>query len=300
MGKDFLKKRDMERIIYVMPILAGLLLGSCQVQEREDVTQNGHTTIVCAIESLLLDSSERVWPEDARIGVYGSEQGDNEPYYLRKADSDLKEGEFYGPQVCGEKITAYYPYSVSYFGSAEAFPVSLNPVQEHQDGDAVSSFLRHCPRAFAFIKDDVLRFEYPFGLVRFRVELVEKVEINKIVLSALSEPVAGSGKITSGGLIMENDSPVRAVLECGNASSQSADGNFVDFYLTVVPGVYQEITASFYLDGESQPLYCTASGFEVPRISAEDFVVASVIVKSSGPEGFISEKVEFDKEEDLL
>lgn len=300
MGKDLLKKRNMERIIYIMPLFACLLFGSCEVQEREDVTQVGHTTMVCAIESLLLDSSERVWPEDARIGVYGSEQGDNEPFYLRKADSDLKEGEFYGPQVRGEKITAYYPYSEFYYGSADAFSVSLNPTQEHLGDDAVTSFLRNCPRAFAFMKNGVLRFEYPFGLVRFRVELVEKVEVNKIVLSTLSEPVAGSGKITSGGLIMEDDSPVRAVLECGNAASQDVDGNFVDFYMTVVPGVYQEITASFYLDGESKPLYCTATGFDVPRISAEDFVVASLIVKTTGPEGFVSEKVEFDEEEGAL
>ena len=290
----------MERIIYIIPLLACLLFGSCEVQEREDVTQEGYTTITCDIESLLLDSLERVWPEDACIGVYGSEQGDNEPFYLRKADSDLKEGEFYGPEVSGEKIAAYYPYSSSYFAGVEAFPVSLRPVQEYLGGDAVSSYLRYSPRAFAFNKDGILRFEYPFGLVRFRMELLDVAAVNKIVFSSLSEPLAGSGKITADGLIMDADSPVKVVLDCADAAIKDDAGNYVDFYLTVVPGTYQEISVEFYLDGESKPLCCSATGFEVPRISAGDFVAVSVIMKGSGPEGFISEKVEFDIEEDLL
>ena len=68
--------------------------------------------------------------------------------------------------------------------------------------------------------------------------------------------------------------------------------------MVVVPGQYQRLEVEFYVDGESTPLYCVVNGADVPRVDAENFSLLSVIVKASGPEGFVGEKVGFDVEEE--
>lgn len=273
-----------------------LVLLSCEQPGLEDVTQKGYTVIKCDIESLLFEDSERVWPEGAMIGVSGSEKGSNIPFYLRKADTELTQGEFYGQQVCGDHISAYYPYQQSYTGTAGGFPVTLTPRQEYRPDGPVSAFLNYCPRAFAYMSDGTLRFEYPFGMLCFKVELAEAVTVEKIVVSA-SAPLAGTGKVTPEGLIMDDGAPQTAELECAGALSRDQQGT-VPFYLTVVPGTYKGLAVEFYIDGDDKPIYCSLTELEIPRVGAGDFSLVPNVVLGSGPEGFVGEKVEFDKEEE--
>lgn len=287
----------MNRMIYILACLCFMMV-SCQEQSLEDVSQKGRTVIDCDIESLLLEgSSERLWPEGAMIGVYGSEKGNNTPFYLKNADANLKRGEFYGQEVCGDKISAYYPYNPTYSASVDAYSVLLSPMQEYIAEDPVSIFQNHCPKAFAFMTNESLRFEYPFGMLCFRVELEETVIVNKVVVKA-EQALAGSGKVYSDGLKMDAGANLSATLDCKNVQSRDAEGNFVDFYMVINPGLYQGLKIEFYVDGETTPLLCTVNQVEVPRIGAESFTLLSVIVKNSGPEGFVGEKVEFDVEEE--
>ena len=285
----------MIRKIYTLACMCLVLL-SCEQPGLEDVTQKGYTVIKCDIESLLFDTSERVWPQGAMIAVSGSENGDNTPFYLRTADALLTKGEFYGQQVSGDLISAYYPYHLSYKGSDGAFPVSLTPWQSYTSDGPVSAFLNYCPRAFAYMSDGTLRFEYPFGMLCFKVELAEAVTVEKIVVSA-SVPLAGTGKVTPEGLIMDDGAPQTAELECAGALSRDQQGT-VPFYLTVVPGTYKGLAVEFYIDGDDKPIYCSLTELEIPRVGAGDFSLVPNVVLGSGPEGFVGEKVEFDKEEE--
>lgn len=290
------KGRSMNRVIYILVCLC-IMVASCEKPGFEDVTQKGRTVIECDIESLLFEDSERVWPQGAMIGVFGSEKGKNTPFHLRNADSNLTRGEFYGQEVSGSQIAAYYPYGPAYTSTPDGFPVSLSPMQEYAPDEPLNVFLKHCPKAFAFMTNESLRFEYPFGMLCFRVELEETVTVNKVVVRA-QQALAGSGKVSSGGLSLDAGAPESSVLDCKNTLSRDEQGNVVDFYMVVVPGLYQRLEVEFYVDGETTPLYCIVNGADIPRVGAENFSLLSVIVKGRGPEGFVSEKVEFDEEEE--
>ena len=285
----------MNRMIYILACLC--LLISCQEQRLEDVSQKGRTVIDCDIESLLFDGSERLWPEGAMVGVYGSKKGQNTPFYLKNADSNLTRGEFYGQDVCGDKVSAYYPYCPTYSAYVDAYPVLLSPMQDYTEADPATIFLNYCPKAFAFMSDESLRFEYPFGMLCLKVELEEVVTVNKVVVKA-QQPVAGAGKVYSEGLKMDESANLSATLDCKNTLSRDADGNAAEFYMVITPGQYQGLKVEFYVDGDATPLLCTVNEAEIPRIGAENFALLSVIVKYNGPEGFVGENVEFDVEEE--
>lgn len=286
----------MNRMIYILASLC-LIWTSCEGPELGDVTQKGRTVIECDIETLLFEDSRRVWPQGAMIGVYGSDKGSNTPFYLRNADSNLTRGEFYGQEVSGSQISAYYPYNPSYSASLDAFPVSLSPMQEYSSDKPENIFLSHSPRAYAFMSDEELRFEYPFGMLCFRVELDETVTVNKVVVRA-QQSVAGSGKVTPQGLKMDAGALESATLDCRNTLSRDSQGNFANFYMVIVPGIYHGMVVEFYVDGEETPLYCTVSEIDVPRVSAGNFKLLSIVVNTTGPDGFVSENVEFDKEDE--
>lgn len=75
----------MKKITYI--VLAALCSAACiryVRTEPEPVGTEGITTVSSNIESLLLGDGQRVWPSGAYIGVYGSEQGSNEKYVLKR------------------------------------------------------------------------------------------------------------------------------------------------------------------------------------------------------------------------
>ena len=273
-----------------------LLCISCG-DDREalpDVSQKGTTVIQADIESLLLGDETRVWPEGAYVGVFGSESGINEKYVLKRSDKGLASAEFYGPEVSGKTIAAYFPWSETYTGRAEAMPAQLPAGQDYAEASALEIFQTYSPTAYSCMRDGEMKFFYPFGMLRVRVELFDCLKVQRISFTSAGSPVAGKGVILpDGSLKMEGGGVNSVVLDCGEGIDSIREDGFSDFYLTLIPGSYSDAVLVIYAAGED-PIVCTLKGFTVPRIDASDYKLASVTVKSGDPQGFTVNEQEFD------
>ncbi len=282
---------------FITYICLPLLLAGCELGKEDnqpDVSQKGTPLIQADIEGLLRGEDERVWPEGAYVGVFGSESGINEKYVLKRAGAGLASAEFYGPLVSGETIAAYYPWSDTFTGRAGAMPAKLTANQEYADTGAVAIFQKYCPTAFAGMKDGRMKFSYPFGLLRVRVELFESLKVLRMSFSASDRAVAGSGVILPDGSLKVEGGGLKTVeLDCGEGVSTIKGDGFADFYLTLFPGEYAEAALIIYAEGED-PIVCTLRNFEIPRIDSGSFALANIAVKSNDPQGFIVNEQVFD------
>ncbi len=286
----------MKKISYIF--LAVLCSGACTRYVRlepEPVDTGCMTTVVSNIESLLLGDDLRVWPSGAYIGVYGSEKGNNEKYVLRKADEGLNVAEFYGPNVKGDVISAYFPYDASYGGSADSMPVNL-PVEQNHDSanSAGEQFLACCPAAYAFLSEGTMDFRYPFGMMKVCVALDETLYIDSISLTSAEGKIAGLGRIMpERGLVMGESSSAGVRLRCGGTASRNGT-EVTEFHIVAAPGMYPLLTLTIDARDEEFPIVCVLRDVEIPRISAVDFRLASVVVRGDALSGFESRDVEFD------
>jgi len=285
----------MKKYLFMITLVCAMACTKYEPKPLDPIAVEGVTVISSDIESLLLGEDVRVWPEGAYVGVFGSTSGSNEKYILKRADAGLKSADFYGPNVKGTCISAYFPYDVSYAGSAESMPVTLAALQDYDSKcDAVKQFLKYSPTAYAFLSDGKMAFKYAFGMMRVRIELDETLTINSLTLESAGEKLAGIGQIEpKAGLVMGATATEEVILSCGGTPSRSGE-NVTDFYLTAVPGVYSELKLSIDVEGEEFPIVCILKDIEIPRISAANFRLASVVVKTSSLPGFESQVVEFD------
>lgn len=279
----------------IILITAVVVTGCTEHKDMEfaPVDNSGYTIIQANLETLLLESDERVWPEDAYIGVYGTEHGDNECYTIKDAGVGLKNAVFYGPFVSGT-IAAYYPYDSSYIGSAEGMPVMIESEQDYCE-DAVAQFLAYTPRAYAYMKDNVLDFIYPNGLLHITVETVETLKIKEITISSAASRLSGLGILGNDGtLSMTETADSTVVLNCGEGVLSREGDAFADFYIVLVPGQYEDLSISLEIDGE--PTFRKSlPPVSVERVNAGDFAITSVSIKAQGgPDSFIDTPVEFE------
>lgn len=283
--------------LLLCPIVASLFLSCGKDGETglDDVLQKGTTVITANIESLLLGDDVRTWPEGAYVGVFGSKSGTNEKYVLKKAGAGLRVADFYGPLVSGETITAYYPWSATYTGRAEAMPMEVPVEQEYADVSSVEVFGKYCPTAYACMKGSNMDFFYPAGLLRVIVDLPEAINVTGIVFSTPGGAVAGKGAVLpDGGIEMAGGASETVSLACAEpVATIRPEGGAVNFHITTLPGTFAVATLIIYVQGED-PIVCTLDGITIPRISASDYKVASVKVHSSGPQGFTVNEEEFD------
>lgn len=284
-------------LLFLCPAAALTVLASCEKNtqgELGDVSQAGTTVISADIESLLLGQDTRVWPEGAYIGVFGSESGTNEKFVMKRAGAGLASAEFYGPMVSGETLAAYFPWQDSFAGRADAMPVSLTAAQQYSEDDVLDIFGSYCPTAFASMKGGKMKFFYPFGMLRVRVELFDNIKVTEISFTAAEKAAAGMGAILpDGSLKMSAGASTSVKLDCGGGVDSIGGDGFSDFYLTLVPGTYDNAVMVISAEGED-PIVCTLDGISIPRIDAADFKLASVSVKSSGPQGFTVNEQVFD------
>lgn len=288
----------MRKLHYMLILTMAAVISGCTEQKEMDfepIDNSGYTILEADIESLLFDSEERMWPEDACIGVYGSEKGENECYSIKEAGVGLKSATFYGPLVKGN-VAAYYPYNPSYIGNADGMPVTLDAVQIFDPAaDAVDHFQAYTPRAYGYMQDGKIKFVYPNGILHVTVETYETLVVKSITISSASSPLAGLGIFgNDGALSMTETSQKAVVLDCGEGvPSRNGDG-FTDFYMALVPGTYEDLEISIELDSEA-PFGRMLPPVEVKRISAADFTIASVsITAAGGPDDFIDTPVEFE------
>ena len=288
----------MRKLDYMLILTMAAVISGCTEQKEMDfepINNSGYTILEANIESLLFDSQERMWPEDAYIGVYGSEMGENERYSIKEAGVGLKSATFYGPLVKGN-VAAYYPYSPSYIGNADGMPVTLESEQTYNpEADAVAHFQAYTPRAYGYMQDGKINFVYPNGILHVSVETYETLVVKNITISSASSALAGLGIFgKDGALSMTETSQKAVVLDCGEGVLSRNGDDFTDFYMTLVPGTYEDLEISIELDGEA-PFGRMLPPIEVKRVCATDFAIASVsITAAGGPDDFIDTPVEFE------
>ena len=287
----------MKKLFNSIILTTVVMTGCTEHKEMEfaPVDNSGYTIIQANLETLILEDEERLWPEDAYIGVYGSEMGDNERYAIKNASVGLKDATFYGPLVKGN-ISAYYPYTPSYIGSADGMPVTLEAEQVYNpESDALAQFEAYTPRAFGYMQDGKVNFVYPNGLLHISVETYETLVVKSITISSASSALSGLGVFGNDGVLeMTETSKNEVVLDCGEGVLSRNGDNFTDFYLVLVPGMYEDLEISIELDGEA-PFGRMLPPIDVQRVSAADFAIASVrITAAGGPDDFIDTPVEFE------
>ena len=289
----------MKKYRYIFILIAAAVFAGCTVTKDKEygpVDESGYTLVQADIESLLFGSDQRVWPEGAAIGVYGSEMGENEPFVIKTAGEELKTAGFYGPMVKGT-LLAYFPYSESYIGDASAMPYTLPSEQEYQT-DPVSMFMNYTQMAFASMTDGRLKFAYPNGLLNITVESQSAVSVKKVVITSESSKLSGMGVFLADGSVrMTENSQDYIQLDCGEGvSAKAADGSLNGFYMVVPPGTYDDLLLSIYLEGADAPFACKIPEIEIEKISATDFCMVTVGFRPvGGPAGFDEVEVEFDE-----
>ena len=237
-------------------MLLALVSLSCTREDTgADIDTSGYTLFEVSMDDLLLNTAspyQLPWKEGDRIGVYGSESGDNAGFWLKESGEGKTVAEFYGPVVRGELITAYYPWSSTYEAEVDRMPVDLAHVQTYStDVSPVSQFLLYSDMAFARMDvDGMLAFCYPFGILRVTV--------------ALDEPVYMTGAC------LESDTGIAGRMEVS-----------LLFVLPAARYAAGSLSVSLSLTG-GEKIQVSLGEVDVPKVSASDFMVADVVVATSG------------------
>ena len=287
-----------DRLIILSFIVAAVFSACTEKKNMEfpPVDNSGHTLICADIESLLFMEGETVWPEAAAIGVYGSEKGNNEYYTIKEASEGYSSALFYGPLVKGN-LTAYYPYNPSYVGSAEAMPFYIEVSQVFDpDIDIVSNYLSYTPYAFGYLSDDKINFVYPSGVLSLNFEGDEPVYVTDITVYSDSQHIAGHAAFRAdGSLEMTSNSQNSVVLECGEGTPSIVNGSPTTFNVVLAPGTYTDMKLSVGFSGNDKKFICTVPEVTIKSITSEGFVVTSMKIATTVPDGFVEENVEFDE-----
>lgn len=280
------------RYTIITMISAVCLLASCSLPEGKDifdVPQDGYTLFEADFEDLTIagTTGEMIWERGIGIGVYGSSKGENERYILKKALDGKAMGEFYGSEVSGEKITAYYPYSEDYALYNGHMMFSLSNVQAF-DGtsDVFEQFCKYAGYAYAFKGDDnSLHFRYASGVLSIEVHLSNTETVRSIALTSDS-PLAGVGSIGDDMTVsLSQTSSKTILLDCGTGVV-SRNGETYTRYPVVIPaGTYMNVSALLTLEDGTE-IISEMGTIEVERVTAGGQQVKEVVISTGGLGGF--------------
>ena len=289
----------MKEKLIVLSFIAATIFSACTEKKNMEfapIDESGHTLICADIESLLFMEGETVWPEAAAIGVYGSEKGNNEYYTIKEAGEGYSSASFYGPLVKGQ-ITAYYPYSSSYVGSAEAMPFYIEDQQAFDPQvDIVANYLAYTPTAFGYLCDDKIKFVYPNGVLSLTFEGEDPVYISDITVASESQRISGNAVFKAdGSLEMTSNSNNQILLDCGESTPSIVDGKSTVFNVVLAPGTYSDLKLYIGFSGNDKKFICAVPEVTIKSITDEEFTVTSMKINTSVPDGFEEVEEEFDE-----
>ena len=282
---------------YIIPIVLCCLC-ACTTELPDtgaDIDTAGHTLFSVDIENLSLGGSSipGSWNAGDRRGVFGSESGQNVPYYLKRQQDGLQAASFYGGLVKG-KVLAYAPFDETV--SAESVPCQLEHVQQFQaKANKAEWFLRYNPRTFAALGEDgVLHFGYPMGLLSIRFEFVEPLSVQAISLKG-KNGISGWMEVDWNAAVRPTAiSHKEITLDLGGETVPTRSGSAVtEFLFALPPAVYAAGDLSISVSALEEELSLDLRELEVKRVEGTDFPVTNVTVKSSDLPGY-------DKEEGYL
>lgn len=280
-------------------VSAVCLILSCSPQDRADifdVPQEGYTLFETDFEDLTIAgaTAEMIWEKS--IGVYGSSMGSNERYILKKAFVGKAVGEYYGPEVSGENISAYYPYSEDYALFDGKMMYSLSNLQTF-DGSAtpLEQFGRYAGYAYAFRQDgNRLRFGYASGVMAVEVHL-SNAETVRFISLVSDSPLAGTGMVDSSMTVTLSASTAKSiVLDCGEGVVSKVDDVHTQFPIVMPAGTYSDVSLVLNL-ADGTEIVSEIGTVEIERVTASGQQVKEVVISTGGLGGFeIEGDLEFE------
>ena len=274
-----------QHIIILMLMLSFCL--SC-TNEQSPVNVEGYTFFTADMENISFGTLRKdlVWEEGSCIGVYGSEQGNNEKYFMRKSGLGQNIAEFYGYNVKGQ-IMAYSPYNEAFNGSAEELQLFLSPEQTLENDDLISQYMAYAPVACAVMKEGALSFHRPCGLLVVTFDFPENISVSSISVTTPNGLIAGRYSFMNDESVVASASAFNSiVLQCNGQGSRMADGSAVSFPIVLLPGDYDSLTLSVdVLDEED--FGCTLTNVQVKKMTDTGYPVTSVSFPIGNIDGFV-------------
>lgn len=277
----------MRKSILYTAICAALLL-SCQMKDKgTDIDLSGYTTFKVDMEEISFGSlpEDRVWQEGDMIGVFGSEQGENEGFYLKTSSEGETIAEFYGPLVKGNLIRAYFPYDKGLKAGVDGIPCTLSPVQAYEPQKNSVDFFTDCSGTAFAVLDGTgeFHFRYPFGILEITMALDTPVDMTGASLSGKS-PVSGMFEIDEQGTPVPTDVSQNVItLDFDGAVVPSEDSGEPAVLRFVLPPAYYfagDLSLEVNVQ-DGQDFIVLLEDVAVERVDCSDFTVSTTTVTLS-------------------
>ena len=256
-----------------------------------DIDKTGHTFFNVDIENLSIGNAPvpGKWNAGDQIGVFGSEEGSNVPYYLKRGGEGLQAAAFYGRLVKGN-VLAYAPYDQA--ASSAAVLCNLERVQQFDpEAGKAEWFLRYNPRTFAALGEDkVLHFTYPMGLLSISFEFKETINIQSIKISS-GNGISGYMEVLWDGSIHPSALSHKDIsLDLGGEIIPSKkNGAYTEFLFALPPAVYPEEDLVLNVVTTEEEMVLPLHQLEIKRVDSTAFPVCSVVFTSSNLPGYEKE-----------
>ncbi len=276
----------MKMKLIIVSMITLSVFSSCRKADTgADIDTSGYTFFDVNMESLAIDeTSEKTWREGDRIGVFGSEAGTNVGYYLRTASEGNTVAEFYGPLVKGESIRAYYPYTGALDADYSNIPCELPSLQDYEPSlSATEWFKAHTTRVFASLEDGILRFTYPFGILRITVAMDESLALTGAKLSSYQDIAGIFGIDENGRLLPTSLSSDSILLDFdGSVHKSHTDGKFIELMFMLPPATYDagELVLTLSVQ-DADAMTIKLHALEIRRITSSDFTIEDILVGTS-------------------
>ena len=260
--------------------------GKLGEDKGEDIDPSGYTIFQVDTESLQIAGSDvaGAWKNGDRIGVFGSEKGENVPYYLKKSGDGLQAAAFYGGVVKGD-VQAYFPYEEGVVAGSGTIPCELETVQAF-DPDAAPAeyFLKYNPRTFASLgADGMLHFRYPMGMLDVTIGFDDPITVKGMVLNS-SAGISGRLDVDKDGNVVDSGLAHKYItMSLGDTPVPSRAGDsFAHFFFVLPPKSYGAGELSLVVSSEEEDdIHIVIRDLVVQRVESSDFPVTSIVVGTS-------------------
>lgn len=271
-----------------------LIFASCCVACSDDGDTcepviEGHSIFRADVETLTFlggSDFEHIWLKGENIGVYGSLQGENNEFILKRDYYDRTgEAEFYGPKVKGDVIMAYWPYDAAAEARIGAFPMTVSSEQVRCE-NPYEQFLE-TSRLFArydMYGDGKLHFEYPLGAIA--VEIDYAVTVKKVILSSETRKLSGRGYVDENmTFAIASNGSNSITLDCGDGIVSTPEAK-ERFHIMLPAGEYaeRELTLTIEAVPASDSFSYKMKPITVGRVSVAENNIVSVRIGSDLPD----------------
>ncbi|MBQ7269405.1 MAG: hypothetical protein IJS62_06085 [Bacteroidales bacterium] len=276
----------MKRNFYILCLV--LLSAACsQKDDGSDIDRSGRTVFTVDTEEIELVPGQRVsdtWKAGDRLSLFGSEQGLNLAYELKRSGEGQREARFYGPLVKGD-VMASFPYVEGLVPESGKLPFTIPSVQEFEPlADDAAFFRRYCPflMADAAADENVLHFRYPAGLLEVQIRFDEVVNVTSMELDA-DHGISGRLLAAPGCAVTPSSvASSRTSLDFGGEAVPSRSGDsFTSFRFVLPHADYGRGSLTLKVSTTDEEFSVAFPAISVPRVAGSGFAVASVQVGTS-------------------